>query len=39
MTWRNMTQQKISEVGFPERKILNFQYINWPTEEDIELED
>jgi hypothetical protein len=32
----------ISEVGdrkFPERKILNFQYQNWPTEEDIKLED
>jgi hypothetical protein len=22
-----------------ERKILNFHYQNWPTEEDIELED
>ena len=22
-----------------ERKILNFQYQNWPTEEDIELKD
>ena len=37
LTWRNMTQQKISKFGFPERKILNFQYQNWPTEEDIEL--
>ena len=36
--WR-MIQQKISKLGFPERKILNFQYQNWPTEEDIEPED
>ena len=27
------------ETGFPERKISNFQYQNWPIEEDIELED
>ena len=31
LMWRNMTQQKISKLGF--------QYQNWPTEEDIELED
>jgi hypothetical protein len=31
LTWRNMIQQKISKLGF--------QYQNWPTEEDIELED
>jgi hypothetical protein len=36
---RNMIQQKILKLGLPERKILNFQYQNWPTEEDIELED
>jgi hypothetical protein len=30
---------QVSDWKLRERKILNFQYQNWPTEENIELED
>jgi hypothetical protein len=30
---------QVSDRKLRERKILNFQYHNWPTEENIELED